>query len=147
MTVVVVGEVDVRQDASAVTARLAELAINDELLVVCGSNDRRPRPSAHTVVTGLRDHLPRHHVVAVHVASNSGALRRDAAVLDEFLEIGSLPVVLTLDAVALDVAAELSNRLRADRILKVSCTTGGADLEQVWPRRVSTGNQLACLAR
>ena len=75
-------------------------------------------------------------------------LRRGAAVVGEFLEIGSLPIVVTPAAVVREVAERLSDHLGADRILKVvSCTTGGADLHHVWSRPVAVGTQPACLAR
>ncbi|GIJ71612.1 hypothetical protein [Virgisporangium ochraceum] len=128
MTIVVVDEREARQNAAAVVTRLAELAINDELIVVCGSNERRSGPDTPLVTGGLRTLLPRHDVVALHVAANTGTLRRDAALVGEFLEIGSLPVVVTPTAAAREVAGRLRAELGADRILTVSCTNGGADL-------------------
>ena len=80
MTVAVVDESDTRLGAAAVVARLAELASTDELVVVYGSDEpARPRLSANVLVTGLRDRLPRHSVVAVRVALRTGALERLAA--------------------------------------------------------------------
>jgi NNP family nitrate/nitrite transporter-like MFS transporter len=147
MTVVIVGEPTSRREAADVATRLARLAVTDELVVVYGSDENQPGPIAHTVVAELRAHLPRHHVVALRVTPHLGALGRDAAVLDEFLEIGSLPIAVTTAKAVRDVAAELSTYLGADRVLKVSRTTRGADLRQVWPRRTSTGGTLACLTR
>lgn len=146
MTVVILDEWEARWDATAVVARLAGLAINDELVVVCGSNERRSGPHAPIVTAGLRDLLPRHDVVTLHIAAHTGAQRRDAAVVGEFLEIGSLPVVVTPAAVAHEVAGWLSDHLGADRILKVSCTTGGATLYQVRPGPVPATPQTPCLA-
>ncbi|GIJ54846.1 hypothetical protein Vau01_023620 [Virgisporangium aurantiacum] len=148
LTIVIVDHWDVHWDATAVVTRLAELAVNDELVVVFGSNERRSGPHAPIVTAGLRDRLPRHDVVSLHVAAaQENALRRGAALVGEFLEIGSLPIVVTPAAVVCEVAERLSAHLRADRVLTVSCTTGGADLYHVWPRPVAAGAEPACLAR
>lgn len=145
MTIVIVDDREARQDAAVVT-RLAELAVNDELIVVCGSNGRQSGPDAPIVTGGLRNLLPRHDVVALHIAPHTGAVRRDAALVGDLLEIGSLPVVVTPTADIREVAERLSNELGADRILKVSCTTGGADLYHVSSGAVTVGPQPACLA-
>jgi hypothetical protein len=58
-------------------------------------------------------------------------LRRGAAVVGEFLETGSLPIVVTPTADVREVAERLCNHLGADRILTVSCSAGGADLCRV----------------
>jgi hypothetical protein len=147
MTIVIVDEWEARWDATAVVTRLAELAVNDELVVVCGSSGHRSGPHAPIVTAGLRDRLPRHDVVGLHIAAHAGALGRGAALVGEFLEIGSLPIVVTPTAVVGEVAERLSGHLGADRILKVSCTTGGADLYHVWSRPVVASTRPACLAR
>jgi hypothetical protein len=148
LTVVIVDHWDVRWDATSVVTRLADLAVNDELVVVFGSNERRPGPHAPIVTAGLRERLPRHDVVALHVAdANPDVLRRGATLVGEFLEIGSLPIVVTRAAVVGEVAERLAVQLGADRILAVSCTTGGADLFHVWPRPVAVDARPACLAR
>ena len=131
MTVAVLKEREAETDA--VVARLAELAVADELLVVFGSASN-PRPG-QAMIAGLRGHLPRHHVVAVHVRHRGADVRRYAAALERFLDAGSLPVVLTASADMHDVAAEISSYVRADRVLRVFRTTTGADLYQLWRRQ------------
>lgn len=131
VTVAVVRE---GETGEAVVSRLAELAVDDELLVVYGSGSCS-RPGHHAVIAGLRGQLPRHHVVAVDVRHRDGQLRRDdAAALDRFLEMGSLPVVVAPAAFMHGITAEISSYLRADRVLRVLRTTTGADLCQVWSR-------------
>jgi MFS transporter, NNP family, nitrate/nitrite transporter len=133
MTVAVLGESDTRLGAAAVVARLAELATSDELVVVYGA-DERPRPwlSAQALAAGLRDRLPRHDVVAVRVAQNPPALGRDALLLGEYVEAGTLAIAVTPTVDVRSVAADLSLYLQADRLLAVSYTpAGGADLHQV----------------
>jgi NNP family nitrate/nitrite transporter-like MFS transporter len=123
MTVAVVGEADTRLGAAAVVARLAELATSDELVVVYGTDQLiRPPISAHLLVAGLRNRLPRHDVVAVRVPSDTGALRQGAALLAESINAGAVAIAVTQAARRHGVAAELSNYLHADRVLAVSFT-------------------------
>jgi len=144
MTIVITRASDVRRGSTALVARLAELAVNDELLVVCGSNEFQHGPDANVLTLGLRRRLPRHDVVALHVAPNAGAPRRAATLLSEFMEIGSLPLVVTPVAAVRDVVAELSSYLRADRVLSLSCSTAdGANLRQVWARRQTVSARTA----
>ena len=58
-------------------------------------------------------------------------LLRDAATVERLLDIGSLPVVITLGTALSGVTAGIASFLRADRVLR---TTTGADLYQVWQR-------------
>jgi hypothetical protein len=51
--------------------------------------------------------------------------------VNEFLEIGSLPVVVVPARAVAEVAAQLSDVLQADRVLRMS---GRADLREVWRR-------------
>jgi len=137
MTVAVVGEWDTWWSADAVVSHLAALAVQDELLVVHGSPDRA-MPGHDAVVVGLRDQLPRHDVVALYVEYDDGGLGAGtAALLEHLLENGSLPVVSTSEAAVADVAAQISSCLRADRVLRVSGTSSGTDLYQVWRRQVT----------
>jgi hypothetical protein len=138
MTVAVVGESDTHLGAAAVVTRLAELAASDELVVVYGSDEgERPQLSAHVLLSGLRERLPRHSVVAVGLAPQTGALRRDAALLGEFVDVGTVPIAVTPTAGLGGVAAQLSDYLHADRVLMVSYTlAAGADLHPVWNRGV-----------
>jgi hypothetical protein len=147
MSVVVVGELETRQAAAAVAVRLAEVAVNDELLVIYGSDERVAEPGAQEMVAGLRGHLPRHDIVALNVTPHSGAMGRHAAVVDEYLEIGSLPVVVTPVASVRELTVRFSDYLRADRVLSMTCTTGGADLREVWHRDTTDRSQLAYLGR
>ncbi len=105
--------------------RLAEVAVQDELLVVCTGS------GAPAVVAELRRRLPRHDVVALDISSSAGIMGHHAVVLNELLEIGSLPVVAVPAGQGTDVAAQLSDLLQADRVLR---TAGRADLREVWRR-------------
>jgi hypothetical protein len=105
--------------------RLADVAVRDELLVVCTAS------GAPAVVAELRRRLPRHDVVALDISSSAGVLGHHAVVLNELLEIGSLPVVAVPARHVTDVAAQLSDYLQADRVLR---TARAADLREVWRR-------------
>jgi NNP family nitrate/nitrite transporter-like MFS transporter len=132
-TVAVLGEPDTRLCAAAVVAGLAELATNDELLVVYGV-DERPRLglSAAGLAAGLRACLPRHSVVAVPVDGNPELLGRDALLLGEHVEAGTLTIAVTPTESQHRVAADLSIYLQADRILTVSYDPAeGAELHPV----------------
>jgi MFS transporter, NNP family, nitrate/nitrite transporter len=134
MTVAVLGESDTRWGAAAVVSRLAELAASDELVVVYETDDRaRPRLGPHAFAAGLRDRLPRHSVVVVRIAEDPDALGRDALLLGEYVEAGTLAIAVTPRTVdPRNVAAELSIYLHADRVLMVSYTTAeGAELQAV----------------
>jgi hypothetical protein len=114
-----------------VVARLADLATDDELLVVLGSSGRS---HPHAMVTELRTLLPRHQVVPVRVRHRHGELLRNAAVVERLLDDGRLPVVITTVTAMHQVTAEIASYLRADRVLRVLRTDDGADLYQVWRR-------------
>ncbi len=133
MTVAVLGESDTRFGAAAVVARLAELATSDELVIVYGA-DERPRPwlSAQALAAGLRHRLPRYDVVAVRIAQHPEASERDALLVGEYLEAGTVAIAVTPTVALHSVAVDLSSQLQADRLLMVSFTpTGGADLHPV----------------
>jgi MFS transporter, NNP family, nitrate/nitrite transporter len=116
-------------------ARLADLAASDELVVVYGADPPVPPREANVLVAGLRERLPRHHVVAVPVLLRTGTLDRYPAVVAEFVESGAVTVAVTPAVDLRDVAAQLSSRLRADRVLRVSFSLAtGADLHQLWDR-------------
>jgi hypothetical protein len=135
MTIAFVGEPETRLGGAAVVARLAELAANDELLVVYGADEVKPRISAHVMAAGLRGRLPRHSVVAVPVGRDSAELGHDALLLGEYVDAGTLTIAVTPAAAMRDVAADLSVYLQADRVLMVSFTpAGGAELHQVLSR-------------
>jgi hypothetical protein len=134
MTIAVVGESETRLGAAAVVSRLAELAASDELIVVYGTDGRaRPGLSPHALAAGLRDRLPRHSVAVVRVARDPEALGRDALLLAEYVEAGTLAIAVTSGAAdPRSVATELSIYLQADRVLMVSFTTAqGAELQPV----------------
>ncbi|MFG1610804.1 MFS transporter [Actinoplanes sp. NPDC049265] len=120
MTIAVVGETDTRWGGAAVVARLAELAANDELVVVYGADGLRTRVSGRVMANGLRDRLPRHRVVAVPVGRDVADLGREALVLGEFVDAGMLAIAVTPAAEMRSVAADLSIYLQADRVLEVS---------------------------
>lgn len=130
MTVAVLGEPDTRLGAAAVVARLAELATSDELVVVYGAGERpRPGLTAQALAAGLRNRLPRHSVVAVPIGERPEALGRDALLLGEYVDAGTLAIAVTPAVGLRSVAADLSIYLQADRVLMVSYTPAdGADL-------------------
>jgi hypothetical protein len=130
-TVAAVREQDA--DAEAVVARLAELAVADDLLVVLGSASC-VQPGHHAVIAGLRNRLPQHRVVAVPVRNQGSGIHRYAAAIEWFLATGSLPVAVTAPGALHGVAAEISSYVRADRVLRVFRTNSGAGLYQVWRR-------------
>ncbi len=132
-TVAVLGEPDTRWGAAAVVAGLAELATSDELVVVYGVGERpRLGLSADRLVAGLRARLPRHSVIALPVGEHPELLGRDALMLGEHVEAGTLTIAVTETASQHRVAADLSIYLQADRILTVSYDPAeGADLHPV----------------
>jgi len=135
MTVAMVGQSDAGRDPGPVITRLAELAVDDELLVVYVSEPPL-RPNHRAMLDGLRGRLPRHDVVEMHVSRHDAETRRTAAAtLERYLDAGSLPVVVTPALEVRDLTAEISSYLHADRVLRVSRTTAGAELHQVWRRR------------
>jgi hypothetical protein len=131
VTVAVVGDSETGWNTDAVVFRLAELAVNDELVVVYG----RSGPGYQAVMAGVRGLLPRHHIVGLHVRRPAEVRRDTGAALRLLLEDGSLPVVVTTTDVMHGIAAEISSALEADRVLRVFRTPDGADLHQVWHRR------------
>lgn len=149
MTVVIVDDPLLRRGAAGVVARLAELAVADELLVVYGL-DESDLVGVHSVVMGLRGLLPRHSIVVVCVGPDPGSPGRDGALLDgetaligDLMDVGSLPVVVTPTEAVPAVATGLSDHLRADRVLRMSCSPkGGVNLQ---PESV-TGPAGACRA-
>jgi hypothetical protein len=133
MTVAYLGEPDTRLGAAAVVTRLAELATSDELVVVYGA-DERPRPglSAQALAAGLRNRLPRHSVVAIPTTRETEELGRDALVLGEYVDAGSLAIAVTPAPGLRSVAADLSIYLQADRVVMISFSPEqGAVLRQV----------------
>jgi hypothetical protein len=133
MTIAVVDESDTHLGAAALVDRLAELATNDELVVVYGAGGQvRHRITADAMAAGLRDRLPRHNVVAVRVGQDIAELGRDALLLGEYVDAGALAIAVTPYADMRSVAADLSLYLQADRVLAVSYTPArGAELHQV----------------
>jgi hypothetical protein len=125
-TVTVAAVHDLDAGHAAVAVRLAELAVDDELLVVFGAE--RGVEKHRAMLAGLRTRLPRHDVVAVAVAPDLG--RR----LGRLLDAGSLPVVLTEADAMRDLTAELACAVRADRVVRIFRTPAGADLYPVWRR-------------
>jgi hypothetical protein len=127
VTVAAVHDWDAGRDADAVATRLADLAVDDELLVVFGA-EGPGRPAHRAMVAGLRRRLPRHDVVALAARPELGHL------LARLLDAGSLPVVLTEAGGMHDLTAQLASLVRADRVVRVFRTATGADLYPVWRR-------------
>jgi len=138
VTVAAVREWDAGRDPFDVTSRLAQLAVQDELLVVFGAGPG-DLPGHHAVVAGLRMCLPRHDVVTLEARDRRAGLAQVAALLARFLDAGRLPVLVTEADALHDVTAEVASHLRADRVLRVFSTPEGADLYQVWQRHSRSG--------
>jgi len=119
MTIAIVGELATRHGTADMVAQLAGLACADELVVVYGCDEYRPGADVHAIVMGLRQQLPRHTVVVLYADPHNRPLRREAGLLDELLELGSLPIVVTPPTAVLNAAAELYHHLRADRVVEV----------------------------
>jgi hypothetical protein len=128
LTIVLVDGSQLRQDSAALVAQLAGLAVDDEVVVVYGASQAAPTRGTEALVLGLRDRLPRYHVVALYVSLTTESLWGNAAMVDELMELGNLPVVVTVSEAAGEVAAELATYLRADRTLAVLCTPSGVHL-------------------
>ncbi|GIM94646.1 hypothetical protein [Paractinoplanes toevensis] len=127
VSVAAVLESEAGRDPEQVGARLAEVATDDELLVVIGAGGHTVRDA---IVTELRTLLPLHRVVTMRMRHRHGELLRDAATVERLLDAGNLPVVVTPPAALHDVTAEIASYLRADRVLRVLRT----ELHQVWQR-------------
>ena len=80
----------------------------------------------------LRARLPRHSVVAIPVDEHPELLGRDALLLGEHVDAGTLTIAVTGTASQQRVAADLSIYLQADRVLTVSYDRAeGAELHPV----------------
>ena len=132
VTVAAVREQDAAEHPEWVAERLAEVAAGEALLVVLGFDGRALRA---TVEDGLCRRLPRRDVVTVPVGHVDGRLLHDAATVEELLDAGRLPLVVTGAGAMLDVTAAIASYLRADRVLRVLPGAVGADLCPVWQRR------------
>lgn len=121
LTLAVLAGTDTRVGAAAVVTRLAELATSDELVVVYGL-DERPRAglSPEELAAGMRDRLPRHCVAIVRIAEPPETLSRDALLITEHVDAGSLTIAVTPARNLREVAADLAIYLQADRVLTVS---------------------------
>ena len=137
VTVAAVREGDAAWHPEMLMSSLAQIAADEELLVVFGSNARSVQ---HAMVADLRRRLPRRRIVAVPVRHRHGDLPRDAATVEELLDAGGLPVVITPVAAMHDVTAEIASYLKADRVLRVLRTLAGAELRQVWRRPAASLN-------
>ena len=137
-TIAVVDDPVTPRRVESVVARLAGLAVRDELVVVYGCDEDRPQRGLQTIMAGLRDRLPRHKIATVHLESVASLPHREAATVEDLLEEGSLPIVVARPDAVRDLAAELAGVVDADRVLGVSHgVTGGATLRCVWDRRLA----------
>jgi hypothetical protein len=118
ITIAMVKDSRVRSCVDLVVAHLAELAVNDELIIVFGSD--RPETNLHPTVAALRERLPRFTVVPLYVANLTGPNRCDADLVGGLLDDGSLPIILAPAVAAPSVAANLYHHLRADRMIEMS---------------------------
>ncbi|GEM_PF-4703368 len=134
-TVLAFAAPDADNGLAAAIDTVAELAHADELLVVYGHGEpsrgqppgdprggRQLTPSAF--VAALRACLPRREVVAVLVDADGEPRRAEYALLEELLDVGVLPVVVTSTPDAGVLATHLAARLHADRVLSWSRGSG-----------------------
>lgn len=129
LTVAAVREGDADWHPESVVGRLAEIAAEDELLLILGATRRAV---TQRMVAELRKHLPWHDVVPTPVRHRHAELLRDAANVERLLDVGSLPVVITSPASINAVTAHIAGYLRVDRVLRV---LGDGALFPVWQRR------------
>ncbi|MBW6433650.1 hypothetical protein KZ829_07815 [Actinoplanes hulinensis] len=117
-------------DAAWVLDGLAGLAEGRRLLlVVVGWAD------ADILITGLSRLLPRRRMMVLPAHHGEDWLRGNAAIVAGSLREGVLPILVAHTADLHAVAADLSGRLHADRVLRVRHTPFGAGLLPVWHRR------------
>ncbi|MEV0900562.1 hypothetical protein [Actinoplanes sp. NPDC049802] len=114
-------------DAAAALDRLAELA-DGPLLLVVGWVD------ADTLIRGLARRLPHCRMMVLPAHPGEDWLRGNTPTVAHCLRDGVLPVLVTHAAGISAVAADLSGRLHADRVLRVQHTPSGAGLLPVWRR-------------
>jgi MFS transporter, NNP family, nitrate/nitrite transporter len=131
LTLAVLAGTDTRLGAAAVVTRLAELATSDELVVVYGL-DERAGLGPEELAAGMRDRLPRHCVAVVRIGEPPKTLSRDALLITEHIDAGSLTIAVTPAESLREVAADLAIYLQADRVLMVSFDPAeGPDLHPV----------------
>ncbi len=117
-TIAMVDARTTRSGMSTVAACLAELAATDELIVVFEPDERGPQSGM--LAERLHDLLPRYTICTLYLSRLAGSRGSAAAVLDELLEVGGLPIVVTGAGSAHAVATELSDHVDADRLLNLS---------------------------
>ncbi len=128
-TVALVDRLPVPEGTANVAASLARLARTDELTVVYGSDEDASDPAGPPLVAELRELLPRYTVVAVWVTPRQG-LGREAALVEDLLADGGVPVLVTPSTNAPEVAAAIYGYVRADRAVRVAYRPiGEADLQ------------------
>ncbi|WP_208468420.1 hypothetical protein [Actinoplanes flavus] len=114
-------------DAARVLDGIAELA-EGRLLLVVGWAD------ADTLITGLSRLLPRRRMMVLPAHHGADWLRGNVAIVAGSLFDGVLPILVAHTAALPVIAADLSSRLHADRVLRIRHTPFGAGLLPVWRR-------------
>jgi hypothetical protein len=100
-------------------ARLIALAAQQEMIIVSVVPDRAASDyDGYPLVTGLRRHLPRHHLITIVVGSSP--LPHEVALVDELINNGALPVVLTTTTNPMPPALHLAHALHADHLLNIA---------------------------
>jgi hypothetical protein len=128
ITVAVVPDGEPECDDDPVLSRLATVAGTGRLVVVGGW------ASAESLVAGLLRVLD-HQVTVLPATGDEQWLWGNTAVVARCLREGSLPILLSHAPTLHTVAADLSSRLRAERVVGVQRTPDGASLYPVWHRR------------
>jgi hypothetical protein len=131
LTVAAVREGDAGRHPESLVSRLAEIAAEDDLLVIFGAAGRS---ATQRMVARLREQVPWQDVVAMPVRHRHAELLRDAATVERLLDVGVLPVVISPPIPINEVTAEIASYLRADRVLRVLGAGPAADLCRVWQR-------------
>jgi hypothetical protein len=127
VTVAVVPDGEPDCDDDPVLTRLATIAGAGRLVVVGGW------ASAENLIAGLVRALD-HQVTVLPAAGGEQWLWGNTAVVSRCLRDGSLPILLSHAETLHSVAADLSTRLRAERVVALLRTPGGTALYPVWHR-------------
>jgi hypothetical protein len=147
LTIAVIGDVQTRWALSGVVARLAELAVTDELLVMYGLDGRESTTGVGIVVAGLRRLLPRHALITIHVTQHEGSVQHDLDLIDDLMDVGSTPIAVASAAIMAGIVTGLCDRLSADRVVVMSdARDGEVALDEIWHRRTAVANRPVCHA-
>jgi hypothetical protein len=133
-TVVALSSAEIGPDARAVVASVAELAVDDELVVAYAHAESAPsRMNPYSFVAALRVALPRHKIIAVLLDADPLGRSTEYVVLRELLQDGSVAVAAVATFDPDPVAIDLAEQLAADRVLRLTNDpVHGVQFELLW---------------